>query len=148
MAFALTRLRAWGNKIQTESPLRGEQFVELRLTGANTDVDCDIGDDAGVFWTDALADATYGDLAAAALTTLQAIVAQAAQLTAVESAELITRTKVLVADVDAASEYAITVVNDRPNILFITTDAPTAWKVQLRYTLDDGQFPIVASLGN
>lgn len=144
MAFALTQLRAWGNKIQTATPLRGEQVVELTITQANTDTDCDIGDDTGTFWT--AAGAT--DIGAAALVQLQAIVAQALQLTAVESEALINKTKVLVADVNAAGEYGLTVDNNRPNITFYSGDAPTAWVLQLRYTLDDGQFPVAASIGS
>jgi hypothetical protein len=145
MAFSLTKLRAWGNKIQTATPLRGEQVVELTIAAAATDVDLDIGDDSGTFWTAALANATYGDIAAAAQTKLQEIVANVLQLTAVESAVLLGYTRVKAAT--ATTEYDLSVQNDRPNITFVAASAPTALVLQLRWTLDDGQFPVAASIG-
>ncbi len=146
MAFALTRLRAWGDKIQTATALRGTQVVELSITGANTDTDADIGDDTGTFWTDALADTTYGDVAAAAQTQLQAIVANALQLLAVNSEVLLGRYRV--ATGGSTTQYELTVENHRPDVVFYTGSAPTAWIVELVYRLDDGQFPVAASIGS
>lgn len=53
MAFAIVKAKMYG--IQTGAPQRskGIQVVELELTGANTDIDLDLGDPTGTFWTDA-----------------------------------------------------------------------------------------------
>jgi hypothetical protein len=51
MTFALTKVRAYG--IEAEEPInkRYQQKLILNITAANTDVDLDLGDYSGTFWT-------------------------------------------------------------------------------------------------
>ena len=85
MSFALTKFEARGVEIKTPSKKRGKQELVFTITGTTADVDLDIGDEDGTFWTDALADTTYDDLAASvfALLFTNALVDQAAGLMAV-----------------------------------------------------------------
>lgn len=68
MAFALTDCKFYQIDSKSAIRRRGLQEVELTFTrGAAGDTDCDYGDIAGTFWTDCLADATFGALARKAL---------------------------------------------------------------------------------
>lgn len=80
MAFALTSYRARGFMIDGSQPDRATQQVVMTVTGLTSDVALDIGTDAGTFWVAALADTTYGDLAASALANLLTVVANASAL--------------------------------------------------------------------
>lgn len=71
MAFALTSFFADGVKYQGPGPYRALQSYVFTCTGTTADVDFDLGDYSGTFWTDAAADATYGTLATQVLTELQ-----------------------------------------------------------------------------
>lgn len=51
MAFGLTRLRAYGIKGESATYKRSLQVVNMEITGTASDVDLDIGDDSGTFWT-------------------------------------------------------------------------------------------------
>jgi hypothetical protein len=145
MAFALTKFQARGVDIAGPSNKRGIQQVVLNITGAAADVDLDIGDDAGTFWTAAKADSTYGSLATKALEVLQNIVANASSLVAVKSEQLIDR--IQIAAVSGAGEYSLAVVNTRPNIAFNAADGETSYEIILEYELDDKQYPVVATYG-
>lgn len=104
MAFALTKFEARGVKFEGPVPeKRAKQEVVLTITGLSTDVDLDIGSDAGTFWTDAEADSTYGDLATEALAKLQDIVSKSAALLSVKSQQLLDRNTLVALDSDASS---------------------------------------------
>lgn len=145
MAFALTRFEARSVDIASVSYKRGIQQVVLDITGTAADVDLDLGDDSGTFWTAALANSTYGDLAAKALEILQKIVDQAAALLAVDSQQLIDR--VQVASVSGAGEFSLAVQNTRPNIAFNAADGELAYKIVLTYELNNYIYPINALYG-
>lgn len=51
MTFALTKIRAYGIEAEEAVSKRYKQTLILNITGANTDVDLDIGDYSGTFWT-------------------------------------------------------------------------------------------------
>lgn len=102
MAFALTKFSARGIDIAGPSYKRGIQQVVLDITGTSADIDLDLGDDSGTFWTAAQANGTYGALATKALEILKKIVAQSVALVGVDSQQLATR-NVLVALDSAAS---------------------------------------------
>lgn len=76
MAFALTSFFADGTKYQGPGLYRAQQNIVITATGLAADVDFDVGDYSGTFWTAALADATYGTLASQVKTALQKITAQ------------------------------------------------------------------------
>lgn len=71
MAFALTSFCADGVKYQGPGPYRATQTYVFTCTGTTSDVDFDLGDYSGTFWTDAVADSTYGTMATQVLQFLQ-----------------------------------------------------------------------------
>lgn len=145
MAFALVGFHARGVEVTSPSLKRGIQQVVLDITAAATDVDMDIGDDSGTFWTACIADSTYGSLASSALTVLQAIVAQSAAFVGCASEQLIDR--VQVASLTGAGEFTLAVQNSRPNLAFNAADGETSWKLILTYELDNFIQPTYSSLG-
>lgn len=145
MAFALVAYHARGVDIQGPSYKRGIQQVVLDITATTADVDLDIGDDSGTFWTDCLADSTYGTLAEKAQESLQRIVAQSAALLGVQSEQLIDR--VQVGTVSGAGEFELAVENTRPNIAVNAADGEESWKIVLTYELNNYSFPEIASYG-
>lgn len=146
MAFALTGYFARSVEISSSSYKRGIQQVVLNITGAATDVDLDIGDAAGTFWTAAVADGTYGTLASNALTSLTAIAGQSAALVAVESEQLIDR--VQVASLTTTGQYSLAIDAIGPNIAFNAADGELAYKIILVWELNDYIMPVTASYGS
>jgi len=70
MAFALTAAYAYPNLIRSATgPRKGDQVIEIEFTGLATDLDLDIGDLSGTFWT-AVSASTMGASVLAAITTL------------------------------------------------------------------------------
>lgn len=145
MAFALTSMTTWAEPIQTAVPYRGTQVIQLTITAADTDTAADIGDFAGTFWTEALADTAYGDIATAALTQLQLICAQAQSLIALRSETLIAYTRVK--SVSATTEYSVAVENHLPKIAFVSGSAPTAWTIEIVQRPNESVFPVALSIG-
>lgn len=145
MAFALTRMEAYQEVVGSTSRKRGIQGVDLYITGTVADVDLDIGDYSGTFWTAALANSTLGNVATTALSTIQKIVAQVESLDEVNSQQLLDRIKI--ATVAGAGEYSLAIQNTLPNIAFFAGDGETSIFLRLKFTCVDGQFPICAQLG-
>lgn len=143
MAFKLTGFHARGVDVAGPSYKRGIQQVVLTIEATAADVDLDVGDDSGTFWTAAEADSTYGSLATKAKTILNNIVDQASKLVAVKSQELLDR--VQVGTVSGAGEYSVAVQDKRPNIAFNAADGETAITLILEYELNDSIYPVVAS---
>lgn len=65
MAYALQSFLATGYQLAGPQPQRQTQKLIFGITGTTSDVDLDIGDLSGAFWTAAIADTTYGELASA-----------------------------------------------------------------------------------
>lgn len=145
MTFALTKYVASGIDRSGPSVKRGVQRVALTITALAADVDLDIGDDAGTFWTDALADATYGTLATNAQTHLQTICDNVTALLAVMSPQLLDRVQTAAAG--SNGEYSIALEDHRPNITVNAADGEEAWYIVLEWELADGQSPVNASYG-
>lgn len=145
MAFALTKFHARAVDIASPSYKRGIQQVVLDITATTADVDLDLGDDSGTFWTAAQGNATYGALATKALEVLNKIVDQSAALVAVKSQQLIDR--VQIATVAAAGQYSLAIQDVRPNIAFNAADGETSMKIILEYELNDNIFPVIATYG-
>lgn len=146
MAFALTGYAARGIDIAGPSYKRGIQQVVFKITALATDVDLDIGDSAGTFWTAAAADSTYGSLAAKALLSLTRIAAQSSNLLAIKSPQLLKR--VQSAAVGNNGEFAVSIDVLGPDILFKASDGETALYVVLDYELNDSARPEIMSLGS
>ena len=146
MSFALVGFQARSLEVSSPSKVKAVQQVVMNITAAATDVDLDIGDASGTFWTDALADGTYGDLASSALTSLTEIAGQSSALVAVQSEQLIDRVQSAAAG--NAGEYALAIDAIGPNITFHAADGDTAYKIILVWELDAGIGPITASYGS
>jgi hypothetical protein len=144
MAFALTQFQSYGINIVGPSQKRGIQRATLVITATVNDVDLDIGDDSGTFWTEAQANSTYGQLASKALDVLQKIEDQAASIIAVKSEQLLDRLQAAAA---AGTSYTLSVQNKRPNIGFAAGQGETSFQIDLEWILNNFQFPIVSSFG-
>lgn len=68
MTFALSQVRAFGIESEEAISKRYIQAMVLNITAANTDIDLDLGDYSGTFWT-----AVSGSAATAALSALKSI---------------------------------------------------------------------------
>lgn len=145
MAFALTAYSARSNEIGSVSYKKGIQQIILTITGSAADVALDLGNAAGTFWTAALADATYGSLAAKALESLQRISAQAIACVSVESAQILDR--VQVATLTTTGQFKLTTGTIAPDISFNAGDGETAYYIILNYELVNRVFPEILNLG-
>lgn len=145
MAFALTKAEFRSVAHQNPSFKRGIQEIVFTITGANTDIDLDIGDASGTFWTAAQANSTYGAMAALVLAKLQAVVASSERLRRWECPELQATAYVQVASAPGASQYSLTTDTYGPDILLNSGTAPTSYHVYLVFELAAGQFPVTAA---
>lgn len=132
MAFALTKFSLQTINNSGTSKYRGIQRAVLNITQANTDTDLDIGDDSGTFWTAALANSTWGALAAKAQAKLQEIDDVVDGIIAVGGSVV---AKNRVTSSPSAGELALAVQNQRPNITYNSGDAPTEHKVIIDWLL-------------
>lgn len=146
MAQALTGYKAYGIRHDGETRSHAYQVVEMYITAANTDVTYDIGTAAGTFWTSALADATYGVVAASALnfilTTLPGTVVR---LLRPEAEALTNRIQVLTSP--STSQYSILIASAMPTITFSSGTAPVAMYLTLTWMLHDGIEPRAQDYG-
>ena len=145
MAFALTKFESYGIDMAGPSKKRGKQEAKLTITALAADVDLDIGDDAGTFWTAAQADAVYGALATKVLEILNKIADNAEALLDVKSPQLLDR--VQVAALSGAGQYTLAIQDARPNVAVNAADGELAWIIVLEWSLNDGIFPIISSYG-
>lgn len=106
MAFALTDARFYKVEIPSAIDKRGLQGIEMTITRGSSDTDLDIGNTSGTFWTDALADGTYGAQADLALKQFALI---ASDIEALVSCELTAANGFLlrVASVSAVTQYQL-----------------------------------------
>lgn len=145
MAFALTSYVGRGVEIGSVQYKKGLQQVVMTITGTAADVALDLGDASGTFWTDALADATYGSLAAKALESLQRISAQSVACVDVQSAQLLDR--VQVASLTGAGQYTLATGTIAPDIAFNAADGELSYYIILTYELNNRVFPEMINLG-
>lgn len=142
MAFALTAFTARQIDIASPQYKGGIQEIVMKITGLTSDVDLDIGDAGGTFWTAAQANTTYGEMAAKALDIMDRLSDQVDGLVAVESPQLLDR--VQVASPSGAGQYSLAIDVLGPNILFNAADGETSYLIILRYEMKSGQVPIFA----
>ena len=145
MAFALTKYKAYGLLVSGPSRKQAVQYVEMHITAADTDVDLDIADSSGTFWTAAQANTTYGDIATSALESISDIGDQSAALLAVQSPEILIRAQDNTSP--GSGFYGISVSGNLPNIEWASGNAPTSYQVTLTLALPDGVQPIRSDLG-
>lgn len=144
MAFALTTFRARGLEIMGSQPDRAIQQIVMTAIGLATDVALDLGTDAGTFWTAALADATNGALATAALPILTNIVANAQAMSRWFISEIIDRLQAASA---SGTSYTVTIDHLRPTLAFAASNGLTSYTIILEYVLKAGILPIEANYG-
>lgn len=145
MAFALTSFQCRSLDIQSTAKKRGIQQVIMGITGTTADVALDISNSAGTFWVAALANTTYGALAASALAILTSLQSQVTALKDVKSEKLLARLHV--ASLTGSAQYTLAITTHLPSIAFNAADGETAISLLLEFEMVDGQFPVVASYG-
>lgn len=119
----ISSYKAYGLYIDEPVTTRAHQVLNLVVTQAATDVDMDVGEVAGSFWTSAVASGGNGPAALAALTQ---VIAKAESRISLCSPQ-IQDAKVQVAAAPAgATEYQITTTSIVPSIAFFAASAPTA----------------------
>ncbi len=148
MAFALTKFKAYGLRVEGAVRPHVQQVMSFTLTAAATDIAYDLGTTGGTFWTSAEANATYGSLATAVkallLTTLPGLL-PAGALIACESEVL--QTFIQVASGASGTQYTLAITDSMPTITFVSASAPTAWVLNLRWNLIDGAEAVVGDYG-
>lgn len=146
MAFQLQAFKAYGIRCCGSTRQQERQVAVLSIAQANTDTALDIASSGGTFWTAALADAAYGQLAATALAKLTAIQNADAAVGGLLSVDPPVN-YVQVTSGPAGKQYSMTVTNSLPSITWVSTQAPTAYLLTLEWTLADNTEAIVADLG-
>lgn len=136
MAFGLSGFKAHGIDVAGPSRKLGIQRLCFTITGTAADVDLDLGDFSGTFWT-AVGAATLG---ANVKETVQRIVAQAQAFLAVKSPELADR--IQIATPAGNGEFSLALQNSLPNIAVFAGDGETAWYVVVELELNDGIMPV------
>lgn len=142
MTFALTSFFADGVRYMGPGLVRATQSYAFTITGAVTDVDLDLGDATGTFWTAATANGTYGTMATQVLSRVEALTAQYDYVKTVFVPELFGRVQVE-ASPTGTTEY--TQVLDSglllPDYGFGTSGGVTSCTVVVDYQLEPNMLP-------
>ncbi len=131
MAFSLSKFRAYG--IRPEGPVRKRaiQVLEFELTALATDVDLDIGDDAGTFWGDV--DATQMGTDVKELV-FERIVPQLVSFLSVKSEQLADRLQAAAA---SGTSYTLAIDDHLPVLTFDTAEGETSWFIHIEAAMID-----------
>lgn len=141
MAFALTAFEAFPLMVQGAQPRRAVQRVVFHATGTTGDVDFDIGDFTGTFWTAAITT----DLGVTALAAIQKIIAQVDYRVGLYSPEIDDLTR---AAVPSPTEYILAFENQLPKYtLFAGGGGLLAYHVTVDFHLDPNMLSEVLTLG-
>lgn len=140
MAFALTSFFADGQKFSGPGPYRAIQTVVFTITGTTADVDLDIGDYSGTFWTDAEADTDYGDLATNVKEFLQKLDDQVQATARIYTPELADRIQ---AAATSGSAYTLSIdsTSKLPIYAFAASNGETSYTVFVDFLLDKNILP-------
>lgn len=138
MAFALKSFFADAVRYQGPGPYRSIQKVVLTATGTIADVNLDIDDDSGTFWTDAIA--ANPEMATQVLDEFKRILQQCATWSAVYSPEI--DASGLRGAAPASGVYTLSFSNKRPNWTFYTNEGLTSYTIFLEYELAPNMLPI------
>jgi len=138
MAFAVTDYKAYGVDISEPVTKRAVQHLEMTITGLAADVDMDIGDQSGAFWTAAEADGTYGATATACKAVIADIETKAAHRISF-FLKGVTDLKKLIEDggTTAGDDYYLSGTTVMPEITIHTAEGLTSYKLHLAVALDD-----------
>ncbi len=141
MTFALTSFFADGVRFSGPGPYRATQTYALTVTAAASDVDLDIGDATGTFWTAAQADTTYGTMAAQVLDKIEANAASLQAIKNIYTPELVGFTQVLSLSATGTYTLAVDATTKLPNYTFHTDGGVAAYTVFVDYLLEPNFLP-------
>ncbi len=138
MAFALTSFEAYG--AYRDEPLTNlaHQYARFTYTAANTDVDLDIGDYSGTFWT-AVGGTAPGITALKAIKDIQVRAKTYLSVGGDALAPYVQALSVI------ANTYSVTMDSTNthlPNYLFHSGDAPTSVTIELKWLLKNNEQPV------
>ena len=144
MAFAVVGAQGFGLPTGQPSETRGVYVLEMSITGAAGDVTHDLDDTAtpGTFWTSALANATYGDIAQIVKEKIEELDTFVSDLS--WSSRVLSTGYVRVAGAPGgATEFQVDgygATNNVPSIVFNAASAPTAYRITMNFTLEPGKY--------
>lgn len=136
MTIALTRVTA--NAIPFKGPTRkrGIQVLEIEFTAAATDVDLDIGDRDGTFWT--------AVDKAAVLAKIENVLANCNSFLCVKSPQLADRLQTAAAG--GNGEFALAIEDKLPNLTVNAADGETAWELHIELSMKRDKYPVGAEI--
>lgn len=137
MAFALKSFMADGYHLSGPQPQRQVQKLIFGITGLAADVDLDIGDLSGTFWTAAVANATYGDLAKSVKEWVTANYPNWAAVSSVFVQELFDRVQAAAAS-GAAYVQALNATTSLPEYTFAANQGETSYTVVVQLEMVNG----------
>lgn len=140
MAFALTSFTADGVRFMGPGPYRASEVYVFVVTGLVTDVDFDIGDYTGTFWTDAEANATYGAMATQVKAQLAQLDANYQAVSKIYTPELADRIQAA-ATSGAAYTLSIDSTSKLPIYTFAASNGETSYTVFVEYLLLPNYLP-------
>ncbi len=142
MAFALTSFFADGVRFSGPGPYRAVQHYAFTITGAATDVDLDLGDATGTFWTDAQANATYGAMATLVLEQVERLYPQYSSVKDIFVPALYDR--IQVESGPTGTQYAASIDSTTllPIYEFAASGGETAYVVHVEYLPDPNILPV------
>lgn len=145
MAFTLSKVRAYGIESEEVVAKRYKQSLILNIAAANTDVDLDLSDYSGTFWT--AVGATEPGITA--LKAIKDIQVAADSFVGLGASSLVGKVEEPAdGTVSAAGYYQVVLDstnNKLPNLLFLATNAPTSYVLELSWVLKDAQMPILVA---
>ena len=148
MAFQVLRAHLNATESQKAVSPYYTQSIEIVINGAAGDVDMDLDDwTPGTFWTAALADGTYGAVAAKVLTALKDISTMAAAYLRTEGNFTLYRSRVEAGSL-AANTYAAGYDSTKkvPNFTFNAANGPQGTNVILTWEMNPGWIPLQGDL--
>jgi hypothetical protein len=145
MTFALTSFFADGTRFVGPGLVRATQTYAFTVTAAATDVDLDLGDPTGTFWTAAQADSTYGEMATQVLSRIEALEDNYSAVKALYTPEL--ASFVQVASLSATGTYTLDIdsTTQLPDYTFYTSGGTTAYTVFVEYLMEPNILPVTLS---
>lgn len=140
MAIVLTKFQAYGEHATDTVSTRGLQCAKFVITAAAADVDYDISDFTGNFWTAVSAT----DVGAGVKDWMRSHYQGVEALVAVEGSFV---QSYLRGAAVGAGVYTQAISNDLPDFAFNAADGPTSIVLILKWTLADGVVPMSANFG-
>ena len=142
MAFATTGYKLWAVETNKATSPEYVQYLEVDVTGANTDVAYDFGTTGGTFWTSAEGHATYG-AKAIALKAIMYDICGKAMYPFHPVGDQLTAAYVPLAAASGATNYILAngTVSKSVDLTFKSGNAPTSHKLVLSWKMQPGFLP-------